>query len=107
MCFEKSHVKLLHFLQFISILDVSNAQVIYHQVGGKVICASCCQMLGNFLLCQLNLGGQVFSFNATTSLADCVVPLPGCGQSVTDFSGWDAHAAQLHCLNEVDGDIRV
>ena len=37
MCFEKSPVLLLHFLQFISVLfvDVSNAQVIYHQVGRK------------------------------------------------------------------------
>ena len=37
MCFEKSPVLLLHFLQFISVLfiNVSNAQVIYHQVGRK------------------------------------------------------------------------
>lgn len=34
---KKSPVLLLHFLQFISVLfiDVSNARVIYHQVGGK------------------------------------------------------------------------
>lgn len=34
---KKSPILLLHFLQLISVLfiDVSNAQVIYHQVGGK------------------------------------------------------------------------
>jgi hypothetical protein len=32
---------------------------------------------------------------------------PGCGWSVTDFWGWDAHEAWLHCPNEVDGDIWV
>jgi hypothetical protein len=38
------------------------------------------------------------------SLMDFVVSLPNCGQSVTDFWGWDAHEAQLRCPNEVDGD---
>jgi hypothetical protein len=36
---------------------------------------------------------------------DFVVSPPGCGWNVTDFLGWDAHEAQLHCLDEVDGDI--
>jgi hypothetical protein len=39
------------------------------------------------------------------SLMDFVVSPPGCGQSVTDFLGWDAHEAQLRCPDEVDGDI--
>jgi hypothetical protein len=39
------------------------------------------------------------------SLMDFVVSPPGCGRSVTDFLGWDAHEAQLRCLDEVDGDI--
>jgi len=30
---------------------------------------------------------------------------PGHGRSVTDFSGWDAHAAQLLCPDDVSGDI--
>jgi hypothetical protein len=29
----------------------------------------------------------------------------GCGRSVTDFGGRDAHEAQLRCPDEVDGDI--
>jgi hypothetical protein len=32
---------------------------------------------------------------------------PGCGWSVTDFWGWDTHEAQLHCPDEVDGDIGI
>jgi hypothetical protein len=39
------------------------------------------------------------------SLMDFVVSPPGCGWSVTDFWGWDAHEAQLLCPDEVDGDI--
>ena len=35
---------------------------------------------------------------------DFVVSPPGCGWSVTDFWGRDAHEAQLRCPNEVDGD---
>jgi hypothetical protein len=31
----------------------------------------------------------------------------GCGRSVTDFWDWDAHEAQLRCVDEVDGDIWV
>jgi hypothetical protein len=36
-----------------------------------------------------------------------VVSPPGCGRSVTDFWGWDAHEAQLRCPDEVDGDIWI
>jgi hypothetical protein len=32
---------------------------------------------------------------------------PGCGRSVTDCWGWDAHEAQLCCPDEVDGDIWI
>jgi hypothetical protein len=39
------------------------------------------------------------------SLMDFVIFPPGCGRSVTDFWGWDAHKAQLRCPDEVDGDI--
>jgi hypothetical protein len=38
-------------------------------------------------------------------LMDIVVSAPGCGRSVTDFWGWDAHEEQLRCTDEVDGDI--
>jgi hypothetical protein len=38
-------------------------------------------------------------------LMDLVVSPPGCGRSVTDFLGWDAHEEQLRCPDEVDGDI--
>jgi hypothetical protein len=41
------------------------------------------------------------------SLMDFVVSPPGCGWSVTDLRGWDAHEAQLRCPNEVDGDIWI
>jgi hypothetical protein len=41
------------------------------------------------------------------SLIDFVGPRPGCGRSVTDFWGWDAHEAQLRCPDEVDGDIWI
>jgi hypothetical protein len=41
------------------------------------------------------------------SLMDFIVSPPGCGWSVTDIWGWDAHEAQLHCPNEVDGDIWI
>jgi hypothetical protein len=41
------------------------------------------------------------------SLMDFMVSLPVCGWSVTDFWGWDAHEAQLHCPDEVDGDIWI
>jgi hypothetical protein len=36
--------------------------------------------------------------------ADFVVPLPGCGRSVTDFWGWAAHRAQLLCPDDVSDD---
>jgi hypothetical protein len=38
------------------------------------------------------------------SLMDSEVSPPGCGRSVADFSGWDAHEARLRCPDEVDGD---
>jgi hypothetical protein len=41
------------------------------------------------------------------SLMDFVVSSPGCGRSVTDFWGRDAHEAQLRCPDEVDGDIWI
>jgi hypothetical protein len=31
---------------------------------------------------------------------------PGCGDSVADFWGWDAHAARLRCPNDVSGDMQ-
>ena len=31
---------------------------------------------------------------------------PGCGDSVADFSGWDAHEARLRCPNDVHGDMQ-
>ena len=34
-----------------------------------------------------------------------VVRPPGCGGSVTDFSVWDAHEAQLPCPDGIRGDI--
>ena len=30
---------------------------------------------------------------------------PGCGDSVADFWGWDAHEARLRCPDDVSGDI--
>ena len=33
-----------------------------------------------------------------------VIP-PGCGDSVADFWGWDAHEARLRCTDEVSGDM--
>ena len=38
-------------------------------------------------------------------LVDFVVLPPGHGRSVTDFGGWDAHEARLHCPDDVSGDI--
>jgi hypothetical protein len=34
-----------------------------------------------------------------------VVPYPGCGRSVTDFCGWDAHRSQLRCPDDVSDGI--
>ena len=31
---------------------------------------------------------------------------PGCGDSVADFWGWDAHEAWLHCPDDVSGDMQ-
>jgi hypothetical protein len=41
------------------------------------------------------------------SLMDFVVSPPGCGRSVTDLWGWDAHEVQLRCPDEVNGDIWI
>ena len=30
---------------------------------------------------------------------------PGCGDSVADFRGWDAHEARLRCPDDVNGDM--
>jgi hypothetical protein len=38
---------------------------------------------------------------------DFVVSPPSCGRSATDFWGWDAHEAQLHCPDEVYGDTWI
>ena len=32
--------------------------------------------------------------------------LPGCGDSVADFWGWDAHEARLRCPDDVSGDMQ-
>jgi hypothetical protein len=39
------------------------------------------------------------------SLMDLVGSPPGCGRSVTNVWGLDAHEAQLRCPDVVDGDI--
>jgi hypothetical protein len=39
------------------------------------------------------------------SLMYFAVPPPGCGRSVTDFWGWDAHRVQLRCPDEVSDDM--
>ena len=31
---------------------------------------------------------------------------PGCGDSVADFWGWDAHEARLRCPDDVIGDMQ-
>ena len=31
---------------------------------------------------------------------------PGCGDSVADFCGWDAHEARLRCPDDVSGDMQ-
>jgi len=38
-------------------------------------------------------------------LVDFVIVSPGHGRNVTDFWGWDAHAAQLRFPDDVSGDI--
>jgi hypothetical protein len=38
---------------------------------------------------------------------DFVVSPPGCGLSVTDLWGLDAHEAQLRCPDELDGDVWI
>ena len=32
--------------------------------------------------------------------------LPGCGDSVADFWGWDAHEVRLRCPDDVSGDMQ-
>ena len=32
--------------------------------------------------------------------------LPGCGDSVADFWGWDAHEERLHYPDDVSGDMQ-
>ena len=31
---------------------------------------------------------------------------PGCGDSLADFWGWDAHQARLRCPDDVSGDMQ-
>ena len=31
---------------------------------------------------------------------------PGCGDSVADFWGWDAHEARLRCPDDMSGDMQ-
>ena len=31
---------------------------------------------------------------------------PGCGDSVADFWGWDAHQARLRCPDDLSGDMQ-
>jgi hypothetical protein len=31
---------------------------------------------------------------------------PGCGDSVADFCGWNAHEARLRCPDDVSGDMQ-
>ena len=31
---------------------------------------------------------------------------PGCGDSVADFWGWDAHGARLRCPGDVNGEMQ-
>ena len=57
MCFEKSPV-LLHFISVL-FSDISNAQVIYHQVDRKGDYVHHAVRAGELCVCQLNLGGQV------------------------------------------------
>jgi hypothetical protein len=57
-----------------------------------------------FLMMECERGNclSVFFQCHHMSLMDFVVSPPGCGRSVTDFWGWDAHEAQLRCPDEVD-----
>jgi hypothetical protein len=41
------------------------------------------------------------------SLVDFVVSPPGCGQSVTDFCGWDAHEAEFCFLGDMGDDTYI
>ena len=49
---------------------------------------------------------KIFFPNATTCSYELSwSPRPGCGGSVTDLRGWDAHEAQLRCPDGMRGDI--
>jgi hypothetical protein len=48
-----------------------------------------------------------FFFCHHMSLMDFVISPPGCGRSVIDFWGWDAHEAQLRRPDEVVGGIWI
>jgi hypothetical protein len=76
--------------------------------------------VGNFLLdihwrlnkkCQRQHCNHLQDFSLLQchhmSLMDFVVSPSGCGRSVTEFWGWDAHEAQLRCPGVVDGDIWI
>ena len=39
-------------------------------------------------------------------LMNCRGFRPGCGDSVADFRGWDAHEARLRCPDDVSGDMQ-
>jgi hypothetical protein len=56
---------------------------------------------------NINTVEMFFFFRHHMSLMDIVASPPGCGRSVTDFLGWDAHEAQLCCPDEMDGDIWI
>jgi hypothetical protein len=48
-----------------------------------------------------------FLSNATTNVHMNLRGFPpGCGDSVADFWGWDAHEARLRCPDDVSGDIQ-
>jgi hypothetical protein len=58
-----------------------------------------------WILPKHNILWNIFLFQRhRMSLMNFMVSPPGCGRSVTDFCGWDAHEAQLRCPDEVDGD---
>ena len=50
---------------------------------------------------------EVFFFsNATTCSYELSWFFSGCGDSVADFWGWDAHEALLRCPDDVSGDMQ-
>ena len=44
--------------------------------------------------------------NATTCSYELLWFPPGCGDSVADFWGWDAHEGRLRCPDDVSGDMQ-